>query len=100
MSTHAPIVHSVHVYDEPESVISRLCGIASSSPKMGDAVLIVATAEHRDQLVKELLKAGVEVSEHAREGRYTMVDAGEMLCTFMMKGMPDRISSWRQWAEC
>jgi KaiC/GvpD/RAD55 family RecA-like ATPase len=80
----------VHVYDESASLISRLCGIVSSSLVIGDSVLIVATAEHRDQLVKCLQDSGVDVRAHARDGRYTMVDAKEMLATFMLNGMPDR----------
>src|SRR5689334_13671973 len=90
MSKHAPTIHSVHVYNESESLISRLCGIVSSSLQVGDAVLIVATTEHRDQLVKELVSHGVDIRMHARDGRYTMVDATEMLSTFMVNGMPDR----------
>ena len=90
MSTNVPAVHSVHVYNESSDLIARLCGIVSSSLKIGDAVLIVATGEHRDQLVKALLEAGVDVRAYARERRYTMIDANEMLATFMLHGMPDR----------
>ena len=90
MFNRAPAVHSVHVYNESASLISRLCGIVSSSLQVGDAVLIVATTEHRDQLVKELVSRGVDIRTHARDGRYTMVDATEMLSTFMVNGMPDR----------
>lgn len=90
MSSHAPSVHSVHIYSESSDLISRLCGIVSSSLRIGDAVLVVATAEHRAGLVKELLGAGVDIRGHAREGRYTMVDAEEMLATFMRHGTPDR----------
>jgi hypothetical protein len=89
MSQHSPAVHSVHIYDHASDLISRLCGIVSSSLQLGDAVLIVATAEHREQLVKALRQAGVNVRERAREGRYTMVDAEEMLATFMVGDMPD-----------
>jgi KaiC/GvpD/RAD55 family RecA-like ATPase len=75
MSSHAPSVHSVHIYAESSALIERLCGIVSSSLQIGDAVLIVATAEHRDQLVKELQIRGVDVRTQAREGRFTMMDA-------------------------
>lgn len=85
----APAVHSVHVYNEASALISRLCGIVSSSLRVGDAVLIVANSEHRDQLVAGLQESGVDVRAHAREGRYTMVDAEETLSTFMVNGMPD-----------
>jgi hypothetical protein len=54
----SPAVHSVHIYDEHAALINRLCGIVSSGLQAGGSVLIVATASHRDQLVKELTAAG------------------------------------------
>ena len=94
MTSRYPAVHSVHIYNDSADLISRLCGIVSSSLRIGDAVLIVATTEHRNQLVKEVQSAGVNLREHARHGRYTMVDTGEMLSTFMVKGMPDAGLFW------
>ena len=86
----SPAVHSVHIYDEHSSLINRLCGIVSSGLQVGGSVLIVATASHRDQLVKELSHAGVDVRKQAREGSFTMYDAKETLATFMLRGRPDR----------
>ncbi len=89
MSSQA-VVHSVHIYDEHSSLIGRLCGIVKSGLEIGNSVLIVATASHREQLVRELKEAGVDVRGHARDGRFTMYDAKDTLATFMLKGMPDR----------
>jgi hypothetical protein len=83
-------VHSVHIYDEHSSLIKRLCGVVSSGLKIGNSVLIVATAHHRNELVKELSDAGTEVPQYAREGLFSMYDAQETLDTFMVNGMPDR----------
>jgi hypothetical protein len=85
----APAVHSVHIYDRSDALIARLCGIVAASLNVGDAVLIVATGEHRDQLVEELKNVGVNVRVHAREGRFSMFDARETLNTVMNNGMPD-----------
>ena len=89
MSPSPTTVHSVHIYNENSDLISRLCGIVSSSLRVGDAVLIVATSEHREQLVKSLEYMGIDVRTEARAGRYTMIDANEMLATFIVDGMPD-----------
>lgn len=86
----SPAVHSVHIYDEHSALINRLCGIVSSGLRAGGSVLIVAIASHRDQLVKELTVAGVDVRKHARGGRFSMYDAKETLATFMLNGRPDR----------
>lgn len=83
-------VHSVHIYDRDSELVTRLCAITSTSLRMGDAVLIVATAAHRDELVRNLKDTGVNVRECVRDGRYVMLDAREALSTFMRRGMPDR----------
>jgi hypothetical protein len=82
-------VHSVHIYDDSKALISRLCSIVSSSLRSGDSVLIIATAEHRGQLLRDLQDCGLDVREHAREGRYTMLDARQTLAAFMRNGIPD-----------
>ena len=90
MSSLAPAVHSVQIYENSSAFLSRLCGIVYSGLQKGNSVLIVATEKHRDELVRELRGTGVDVRSRAREGRYTMVDAQELLATFMVGGMPDR----------
>jgi KaiC/GvpD/RAD55 family RecA-like ATPase len=56
---------------------------------VGDSVLVIATAEHREHLLKQLQNCGVDVRLHARQGRYVMLDTSETLATFMRDGMPD-----------
>lgn len=90
MSSTIPSVHSVHIYEEDSALITRLCGIVGSGLRLGDSVLIVATPPHRNALVKELNAVGVNVRSHAREGRFTMLDAEDVLATFLVDGMPDR----------
>jgi hypothetical protein len=89
MSNQRPIVHSVHIYSDDNGLISRLCGIFASSLRMGDSALVIATPEHREQLVKSLGDVGINLRSCAREGRYTMLDARELLAQFMQHGMPD-----------
>lgn len=90
MSSHVPTVHSVHIYEEDSALINRLCGIVSSSLRVGNSVLIVATPEHRVQLVRELNAIAVGVRAFARDGRFIMLDAEEVLRTFMVNESPDR----------
>ena len=90
MSVQVPAIHSVHVYDHDNDLIARLSAIVSTGLRIGDSVLIVATPEHRDQLVKELGFAGIDVRAAVREGRYTMLDARETLAAIMRNDSPDR----------
>jgi hypothetical protein len=84
-----PAVHSVHVYNDEDGLMTRLCGIFGTSLRLGDSALIIATAEHRKKLVESLEEAGIDVRACAREGRYTMLDAEASLAVFMREGMPD-----------
>ena len=85
-----PVIHSVHIYDESASLIKRLCGIVSSGLQAGNAVLIVATKEHRERLCKELADAATNVQQETQAGRLAMFDAEKILGTFMLGGKPDR----------
>ena len=89
MSSQLPPVHSVHVYEYDLDLITRLCAIVSTSLRLGDAVLIVATQNHRDHLVAEVEKTGVDVRAAVRDGRYVMLDASDTLARFMRHGSPD-----------
>jgi hypothetical protein len=82
-------VHSVQFYDTHQALIDRLCGVVSSALLVGNSVLIVATKDHRELLTKSLQRLEVHVRNYAREERFTMCDAEEMLSKFMAKGMPD-----------
>ena len=82
-------VHSVQFYDTDQALIDRLCGVVSSALLVGNSVLIVATKDHRELLTKALQRLEVNVRNYAREERFTMCDADEMLSKFMVKGMPD-----------
>jgi hypothetical protein len=89
MHEDSSVIHSVHFYESPIALVQLLCGISSSGLRSGNSVLIVATAAHRLQLVKELKESGVDVRSMARERRFVMFDANEMISTFMVDGMPD-----------
>jgi hypothetical protein len=82
-------VHSVQFYDDHEALIDRLCGVVCSGLLIGNSILIVSTAAHRTQLIKALERLEVDVRNYAREGRFTMCDAEEMLAMFIVNGFPD-----------
>jgi KaiC/GvpD/RAD55 family RecA-like ATPase len=89
VSTQFPSVHSVHIYENDDELISRLCAIVSTGLRLGDSVLIVATSEHREQLVRQLEEVGTDVRNAVRAGRYSMLDATEVMSTFLRDEWPD-----------
>ena len=88
MGNLAP-VHSVHFYESHDSLIDRLCGVVCSGLLIGNSVLIVCTEEHRAQLIKALERLEIDVRNYAREGRFSICDASELLAMFMVDGLPD-----------
>jgi hypothetical protein len=83
-------VHSVHFYDQNEAMIERLRGIVASGLEIGNSVLVVATAEHRMQLLQALAKSHVRVRGAEKAGRFVICDAEETLASFMVGTMPDQ----------
>ncbi len=88
MSAFAPI-HSVHFYDTNKALIDRLSGIVSSGLNVDNAILIVATQDHRNALLNALEINGIDVTTHVREDRLILCDAKEMLAKFMIGRMPN-----------
>jgi hypothetical protein len=82
-------VHSVYFYDADDALIARLCGIVASGLRQGNAALIVATHQHREELIDALKKDGVDTDTHIREKRLTLCDAGQMLARFMAGDRPN-----------
>ena len=87
MSTLAPI-HSVHFYDTHKTLIDRLFGLVSSGFAAGNSVMIVATQDHRRQLIDALERAGIDVPMLTAEKRFVMYDTKETLATFMVGDRP------------
>jgi MEDS: MEthanogen/methylotroph, DcmR Sensory domain len=85
----SPIVHSVHFYDRDEALIQRLRSIVSSAIDNGNSALIVATQEHRRQLIAAL-EANGDPRGLEMGGRLTFLDADETLSLFMVDGLPDQ----------
>jgi MEDS: MEthanogen/methylotroph, DcmR Sensory domain len=82
-------VHSVQFYDTQAALMDRLCALVSAGLLAGDSLLIVATEEHREQLVAALYNLNVDVLDYAWANRIIMCDAEELLAEFMVEGLPD-----------
>ena len=82
-------VHSVQFYDTHTALMDRLCALVSAGLLVGDSLLIVATEEHREQLVAALYQLKVDVLDYAWSSRIIMCDAEELLAEFMVDGLPD-----------
>jgi signal transduction histidine kinase/CheY-like chemotaxis protein len=81
--------HFVQFYETDGFLLNSLKGFVGAGLSAGEAVIVVATKEHREGL-DELLKAsGLDVFTARATGQYVSLDARETLSRFMVDGQPD-----------
>lgn len=83
--------HEVGFYSEDRYFLDHVTRFIATALKAGNAAIVVATEPHRESLLLELQKEGLDVSAAFAEGRYIPLDAAETLATFMVNGMPDSV---------
>ena len=69
--------------------MSSLSGFIGKAITSGEAAIVVATPEHRDNLDALLHGNGVDVVGARAKGRYLSLDAAETLSKFMVDGVPE-----------
>ncbi len=80
--------HFVQFYEQDTSLLDSLSNFISAGLNAGDACIVVATQEHREQLEELLKTQGVDLLSAQANGLYIARDAGEMLSLFMVNGLP------------
>jgi hypothetical protein len=81
--------HVVQLFDTIESRGDALFAFVRDGLLAGDAVVVVATAVHREWLGRLCRERGVDVDTAIAEGRFTMLDAHESLARLMSIELPD-----------
>lgn len=81
--------HVLLLYDAEAHLLDALSRFTGSGLAAGEAVVIIATPPHRDQLEARLCAQGVDLATARAQGQYVPLDAAETLATFMVDGWPD-----------
>ena len=81
--------HSVHFYEDDIFLVESLSNLVGQALVMGDAAIVIATSEHREELAKRLKERGLDLEVAAKQGRYCSLDAAETLAAFMVNGAPE-----------
>jgi len=81
--------HVVQFYQDDKFLIDAVSGFVGSALAAGDAVVLVATAAHREGVEQVLKKRGMEIGQASRQGRFFALDASETLSKFMVDGFPN-----------
>jgi anti-sigma regulatory factor (Ser/Thr protein kinase) len=83
-----PRDHAVAFYDDDADLISCLADFVGDGLRLDEGVLVVATPAHREALAQSLAQRGLDVEALQASGRYTALDAAELLQSFLVGGSP------------
>ncbi len=85
----APRDHIVQLYQDQQFLNRAVCRFAAAAIANGEGVILVPTIAHWDAFRPRLESEGVDVKAAEKRGQLTIVDADNLLPTFMRDGMPD-----------
>ena len=85
----APCDHIVQIYENDHLFLDALEGFIGSGFLAGDAVIIIATNEHRVEIKRRLTAQGFNVGLLMARDQFIVLDAEETLSKFMVNNWPD-----------
>jgi DNA-binding NarL/FixJ family response regulator len=89
LNSAAPRDHIVQLYQDQQFLNRAVCRFAAAAITNGEGVILVPTVAHWDAFRPRLEREGVDVKAAEKRGQLTVVDADNLLPTFMRDGMPD-----------
>jgi len=81
--------HAVRFYENKASLCRTVGDFLAEGIALGQPGLVIATPAHRDGLLVELRSRQVDVDTVQAAGDLLLLDARDVLATFMVDGMPD-----------
>jgi len=81
--------HAVRFYESADSLARLVAGFVAEGLISNHPAIIVATPEHRHATSQQLTAMGFDIEDIKARGDLFILDAREMLATFMVEGMPD-----------
>src|SRR6204780_1221757 len=84
-----PRDHIVQLYQDQQFLNRAVCRFAAAALANGEGVILVPTVAHWDAFRPRLVAEGIDVEAAEKRGQLTVVDADNLLPTFMRDGMPD-----------
>jgi PAS domain S-box-containing protein len=80
--------HLVHFYEDEDFLVDAVCRFLGAGLEAGEALIVIATPEHRDRFIRSLRDRHVDRA--ITDGQLLLFDARETLARFMVHGRPDR----------
>jgi len=88
-ATNSGHFHAVRFYEDDNSLCRIVSGFIAEGLTLGQPGLVIATQPHALCIVQNLVAAGVDVETLKKRGDLLVLDARQVLATFMANGQPD-----------
>ena len=85
----APHHHAVQFYGSDSILMQTVAGFLAGGLIAGQPALVIATPAHTAAILEELAHRLIDVEAAKRLGDLVLLDANEVLATFMREDMPD-----------
>jgi PAS domain S-box-containing protein len=85
-----PDRHWVQFYATDDALSDVVTRFIADGLETGEPAVIIATASHRDAIVRRFRERGIAAEQLVDEGALVMLDAHETLAAFMIDGLPRR----------
>jgi hypothetical protein len=83
--------HRVQFCSDEESFLNGFALFIEAGLNAGNAVIVIATQSHRNQLLARLQAQGLSIGAAIDQGRYIPLDVVDTLATFMVNDLPDPV---------
>ncbi len=81
--------HAVRFYESEARLCRIVAGFLGEGLAFGQPALVMATPEHAQGIIAELRAREIDIKARQASGDLVILDAREVLDSFMMAGMPD-----------
>ena len=81
--------HRVQFYIDDRFLVRSLAGYVSNALAAGSSAILVVNQAHRDRLMEELARGGVDLAAVTGQGSLVAMDASDTLAQFMADGSLD-----------
>ncbi len=83
------VTHLAQFYETDEALLQSLHSFIRDGLSAGESCIVVATQQHREGIEGLCRDTGVDLAAACASGRCLLLDAAEILSTFMVDGLPD-----------
>jgi hypothetical protein len=85
----SPCSHVVEIYEDDQKFLDHLAEFVTGGLLLGEAVVIIATPQHRLSLARNLTARGHDVSAVTKSDQLILIDADDLISRFLIDEWPD-----------